>query len=337
MAAHSFDGILRDLKAGSYAPVYFFAGEEPYYAQQLLDFIEHNALDESERSFNQTVLYGKDTNMLQILEEAKRFPMMSERIVVLVKEAQHLKAADWELLSGYLDQPQPSTVLAFGHMHKKLDKRSKAGKAIKAKTVFLESDPLRDYQVMPWLETQLSAKGFRADSSVVAAMAEQVGTDLSRLNKEVAKLHIAMGENRQLTPEDIERHIGISKDYNNFELIAAIAHRDLAKAFKIVHYFSKNPKEHPVQMITGILFNFVNNLIQYHSLRGKAEKQIASALKVHPYFLKQFSSAARHYDLNSAHNMLGELLEFDRKCKGVIASQSNDYEHLREWLIKSAM
>ena len=114
MAAHSFDGILRALKAGTYAPVYFFAGEEPYYAQQLLDFIEHNALDESERSFNQTVLYGKDTNMLQILEEAKRFPMMSERMVVLVKEAQHLKAADWELLSGYLDQPQPSTVLAFG-------------------------------------------------------------------------------------------------------------------------------------------------------------------------------------------------------------------------------
>lgn len=337
MAANSFDGILRDLKAGKYAPVYFFAGEEPFYAQQLLDYIEHNALNEAERSFNQTVLYGKDTNMLQILEEAKRFPMMSDKMVVLVKEAQHLKAADWELLSGYLEQPQPSTILAFGHMHKKLDKRSKAGKAIKTKTVFLESDPLRDYQVIPWLEGQLGSKGFQANTAVVAAMAEQVGTDLSRLFKEVDKLDVAMGENRSLTPEDIERHIGISKDYNNFELVAAIAYRDMAKAFKIVYYFSKNPKEHPVQMITGILFNFVNNLIQYHSMKGKAEKQIASALKVHPYFLKQFSAAARHYNNDQAHVMLAELLEFDRKCKGVIPSSSNEYEHLREWLIKCAL
>lgn len=337
MATYSFDGILRDLKSGNYAPVYFFSGEEPFYAQQLLHQIEHHTLDEAERSFNQTVLYGKDANMLQILEEAKRFPMMSDRVVVVVKEAQHLKAADWELLAKYLEQPQPTTVLAFGHMHKKLDKRSKAGKAIKAKTVFLESDALRDYQVVPWLEGQLSAKGFSAGPAVVAAMAEQVGTDLSRLHKEVEKLVVAMGENRNLTAEDIERHIGISKEYNNFELVAAIATRDVAKAFKIVHFFSKNPKEHPVQMITGILFNFVNNLIQYHSMQGKAEKQIASALKVHPYFLKQFSTAARHYNPAHAHMMLAELLLFDRKCKGVVASSANEYEHLREWLIKCTL
>ncbi|MEY2962903.1 MAG: hypothetical protein RL754_164 [Bacteroidota bacterium] len=337
MAEYSFEGIMRDLRAGNFAPVYFFAGEEPFYAQQLLDYIEDNALDEAEQSFNQSVLYGKETSMLQILEEAKRYPMMSERVVVIVKEAQHLKAADWELLAGYLEQPQPSTVLAFGHMHKKLDKRSKAGKAIKAKTVFLESEPLRDYQIIPWLEKQLAAKGFHTNTAVVAAMAEQVGSDLSRLYNEIAKLHVAMGENRQLTPADVERHIGISKDYNNFELVAAIAERDCAKAFRIVHYFSKNPKEHPVQMITGILFNFVNNLLQYHSMRGSSEKQIASALKVHPYFLKQFSVAARHYSYEHAHTMLEELLEFDRKTKGVISSSANEYEHLREWLIKCTL
>lgn len=337
MATYSFEGIKSDLKSGKYAPVYFFAGEEPFYAQQLLDHIEHQVLDEAEKSFNQTVLYGKETNMLQILEEAKRFPMMSERMVVLVKEAQHLKAADWELLTGYLDQPQPSTILAFGYMHKKLDKRSKAGKAIKAKSVFLESAPLRDYQVLPWLEQQLRTKKFQASTAVVAAMAEQVGTDLSRLHNEVAKLDVAMGAERQVTAADVERHIGISKDYNNFELVAAIANKDVAKAFKIVHYFSKNPKEHPVQMITGILFNFVNNLIQYHSLKGKSEKQIATALKVHPYFLKQFSSAARHYPAAHALEMLHELLIFDRKCKGVISSSSNEYEHLREWLIKCTL
>lgn len=337
MADYSFDGIMRDLRAGKYAPVYFFSGEEPFYAQQLLDYIEDNVLDEAERSFNQSVLYGKDTNMFQILEEAKRFPMMSERIVVVVKEAQHLKAADWELLAGYLEQPQPSTILAFGHMHKKLDKRSKAGKAIKAKTVFLESEPLRDYQVIPWLEKQLQAKGFHTSTAVVAAMSEQVGTDLSRLFNEIDKLHVAMGENRQLTPADVEKHIGISKDFNNFELIAAIAERDIAKAFKIVHYFSKSPKDHPVQMITGILFNFVNNLLQYHSMKGQSEKAIASALKVHPYFLKQFSVASRHYSFDHAHFMLEELLDFDRKTKGVIASSSNEYEHLREWLIKCTL
>jgi DNA polymerase-3 subunit delta len=337
MGAYSFESIAKDLKAGKYAPVYFFAGEEPFYAQQLLQLIEKGILDESERSFNQTVLYGKETNMLQILEEAKRFPMMSERIVVVVKEAQHLKAADWELLAGYLDQPQPSTVLAFGHMHKKLDKRSKAGKAIKANTVFLESDPLRDYQVMPWLEKELGAKGFRCSSNVVAAMAEQVGTDLSRLHKEVEKLDVAMGERRDLSADDIERHIGISKDYNNFELVAAIAERNIAKAFKIVHYFSKNPKEHPVQMTTGILFNFVNNLLQYHSMQGKPEKSIASALKIHPYFLKQFAQASRHYSGAHALVMLEELLIFDRKCKGVIPSSANEYEHLREWLIKCVL
>lgn len=337
MGAYSFESIAKDLKAGKYAPVYFFAGEEPFYAQQLLQLIEKGILDESERSFNQTVLYGKETNMLQILEEAKRFPMMSERIVVVVKEAQHLKAVDWELLAGYLERPQPSTVLAFGHMHKKLDKRSKAGKAIKANSVFLESDPLRDYQVMPWLEKELGAKGFRCSSNVVAAMAEQVGTDLSRLHKEVEKLDVAMGDQRDLSADDIERHIGISKDYNNFELVAAIAERNIAKAFKIVHYFSKNPKDHPVQMTTGILFNFVNNLLQYHSMNGKSEKSIASALKIHPYFLKQFAQASRHYNGAHALVMLEELLIFDRKCKGIIPSSANEYEHLREWLIKCVL
>ena len=337
MGAYSFESIAKDLKAGKYAPVYFFAGEEPFYAQQLLQLIEKGILDESERSFNQTVLYGKETNMLQILEEAKRFPMMSERIVVVVKEAQHLKAVDWELLAGYLERPQPSTVLAFGHMHKKLDKRSKAGKAIKANSVFLESDPLRDYQVMPWLEKELGAKGFRCSSNVVAALAEQVGTDLSRLHKEVEKLDVAMGDQRDLSADDIERHIGISKDYNNFELVAAIAERNIAKAFKIVHYFSKNPKDHPVQMTTGILFNFVNNLLQYHSMNGKSEKFIASALKIHPYFLKQFAQASRHYNGAHALVMLEELLIFDRKCKGMIPSSANEYEHLREWLIKCVL
>lgn len=337
MGAYSFESIAKDLEAGKYAPVYFFAGEEPFYAQQLLQLIEKGILDESERSFNQTVLYGKETNMLQILEEAKRFPMMSERIVVVVKEAQHLKAADWEVLVDYLERPQPSTVLAFGHMHKKLDKRSKAGKAIKANSVFLESDPLRDYQVMPWLEKELGAKGFRCSSNVVAAMAEQVGTDLSRLHKEVEKLDVAMGDQRDLSADDIERHIGISKDYNNFELVAAIAERNIAKAFKIIHYFSKNPKDHPVQMTTGILFNFVNNLLQYHSMNGKSEKSIASALKIHPYFLKQFAQASRHYNGAHALVMLEELLIFDRKCKGVIPSSANEYEHLREWLIKCVL
>ena len=337
MGAHSFNGIAKDLKAGKYAPVYFFAGEEPFYAQQLLQLIEKGILNESERNFNQTILYAKETNMIQILEEAKRFPMMSERIVVVVKEAQYLKATDWELLVSYLEQPQPSTVLAFGYMHKKLDKRSKAGKAIKVNTVFLESDPLRDYQVMPWLEKELGAKGFRCSSNVVAAMAEQVGTNLSRLHKEVEKLDVAMGDRRDLSADDIERHIGISKDYNNFELVAAIAERNIAKALKIVHYFSKNPKEHPVQMTTGILFNFVNNLLQYRSMKGKSEKSIASALKIHPYFLKQFAQASRHYNGAHALMMLEELLTFDRKCKGVIPSSANEYEHLREWLIKCVL
>ena len=243
MATYSYESIVKDLRAKKLAPVYFFSGEESFYAQQLLEVIEKELLDEAERSFNQSVLYGKDTNMLQILEEAKRFPMMSDHIVVVVKEAQHLKAADWELLASYLDQPQPTTVLAFGHMHKKLDKRSKAGKAIKAKTVFLESDALRDYQVTPWLEKRLKTKGFTVNPAVVAAMAEQVGTDLSRLHNEVNKLDVAMGDARNLTAADVERHIGISKDYNNFELVAAIATRDISKAFKIVHFFSKNPKD----------------------------------------------------------------------------------------------
>lgn len=335
MATYSFESIKKDLEARKFAPVYFFSGEEPFYAQQLLDYIEKNVLDEGERAFNQSVLYGKDTNMLTILEEAKRFPMMSERVVVIVKEAQHLRVTDWEHLATYLSQPQPSTLLAFGYMHKKLDKRSKAGKAIKDKTVFLESSPLRDYQVAPWLERQLQDRGFKVSTPVVAAMAEQVGSDLSRLYNEVAKLHVAMGAERKLTPADIERHIGISKDYNTFELVAAVAYRDIAKAFKIVHYFSKNPKDNPVQLVTGVLFNFVNNLLQYHSVRGKSDTQIASTIKVNPYFVKQFHAAANHYSYDHALFMLAELLIFDRKTKGVIPSTADPYEHLREWLIKS--
>jgi DNA polymerase-3 subunit delta len=238
MATYSYESIVRDLRAKKLAPVYFFSGEESFYAQQLLEVIEKEVLDEAERSFNQSVLYGKDTNMLQILEEAKRFPMMSDYMVVVVKEAQHLKASDWELLSSYLDQPQPTT----GAWHSDICIKNwisvrKPGKAIKAKTVFLESDALRDYQVTPWLEKRLTAKGFTANPAVIAAMAEQVGTDLSRLHNEVNKLDVAMGDARNLTAADVERHIGISKDYNNFELVAAISTRDIGKAFKIVHFF----------------------------------------------------------------------------------------------------
>lgn len=337
MGAYSFESIAKDLKSGNYQPVYFFAGEESFYADQLLHLIEHNVLDEGEKAFNQSVLYGKDTNMLQVLEEAKRFPMMSERVVVVVKEAQHLKTADWELLAGYLEQPQPTTLLAFGHMHKKLDKRSKAGKAIKAGTVFLESDPLRDYQVIPWLEKSLKKYGFHTSTEVVAVMAEQVGTQLSRLHNELEKLNIAMGEDRQLTRDAVEKHIGISKDYNNFELVAAIAERNVAKAFTIVKSFKANPKEHPVQMLVGVLYNFVSNLIQYHGMAGQSDSAIAKALRVHPYFVKQFHMASKHYSSTHARFMLEELLQFDRKCKGVIPSNANEYEHLREWIIKCCM
>lgn len=337
MAAHSFESIRADIQKKSFAPVYFFSGEEPFYAQQLLEAIERHALDESERDFNQTVLYGKDTDMLAILAEAKRFPMMSERVVVIVKEAQHLKNTDLDLLVSYLDQPQPSTVLAFGYMHKKLHKGTKAGKAIKAKTVFLESDPLRDYQVIPWLEKQLKAKKFQATPQVVAAFAEQAGTDLSRLHNEVAKLDVAMGSDRILTGEAIEKHIGISKDYNNFELIDAIAQRNLAKAMTIVHYFSKNPKDHPVQLATGLMFNFINNLLKYHSLKQQGGSNMASAMKIPPFLLKQYDAAARHYSFAHANHMLHELLIFDRKSKGVIPSSADPYEHLREWLIKCTL
>ena len=337
MALHSFESIRTDIQKKSFAPVYFFSGEEPFYAQQLLEAIEKTALDEGERDFNQTVLYGKDTDMLSILAEAKRFPMMSERVVVIVKEAQHLKTSDLDLLATYLEQPQPSTVLAFGYMHKKLHKGTKAGKAIKAKTVFLESDPLRDYQVIPWLEKQLKAKNFQASPQMIAAFAEQVGTQLSRLHNEVAKLDVAMGSDRVLTGEAIEQHIGISKDYNNFELIAAISQRNLAKVLTIVHFFSKNPKDHPVQMATGLMFNFVNNLLKYHSLKQQGGSNMASAMKMAPFMLKQYDTAARHYSFAHAHLMLHELLIFDRKSKGVIPSSAEPYEHLREWIIKCTL
>jgi DNA polymerase-3 subunit delta len=324
--------ITKDIKAGSIKPIYFLMGEEPYYIDKLTEFIEQNVLEEHERDFNQSILYGRDVTMEDVIGTAKRFPMMADRQVVVVREAQELSRTI-DKLEAYAENPQPTTVLVFAYKYKTLDKRKKITKLLDKVGVVFESKKLYENQVGDWIKRVLSGQGYSIDNKAVAMLVEFLGTDLSKINNELDKLKIILPKGHTFTPNDIEENIGFSKDFNNFELRKAIGEKNQVKAYQIIDYFAQNPKDNPLVVTTGLVFGFFSQLLQYHGLKDKSQMNAAKILKVNPYFVKDYEVAFRNYPMKKVSVIVSALRTIDVKSKGVGAASTSQHDLLKELLI----
>lgn len=329
----TFDQIIKDLKEEKYSPVYFLMGEESYYIDVITNYIADNVLTEEEKAFNQTIFYGKDIVASDIIMAARRFPMMAQHQVVIVKEAQNIK--DIEGLSLYAENPLNSTILVVNYKYKTIDKRKKLYKALKNKGVLFESKKLYDNQVGTWLTGHLRSKGMSIDVTANQILVEYLGNDLSKIAHEIDKLQIAMGtDKKMITAEDIEKNIGISKEYNNFELNKAVLQKNAVKANRIIRTFAKNPKANPIQVTIATLFGYFQKLMAYYYLSDKSKHAVASALKINPYFVTDYTTGARNYSARKVVQVIGLLREYDMKSKGYNVSAIEDGELLKELIFK---
>jgi len=325
--------IIKDIKAGDIKPIYFLMGEEPYYIDKLAGYIEDNILSEDEKGFNQMVLYGRDVTVEEIVSNAKRYPMMADRQVVIVKEAQELSRTI-DKLESYAENPQPTTVLVICYKYKTLDKRKKVTKVLDKAGVVFESKKLYENQVGDWLKRVLSGKGYQIEPKAAAMLVEFLGTDLSKISNELDKLAIILPKGSTITPKVIEENIGFSKDYNNFELRKAIGEKNQLKAYQIADYFAQNPKDNPLVVTTGLVFGFFSQLLQYHGLKDKNPANVAKVLKVNPYFLKDYDVAIKNYPMKKVSQIVAILRDVDVKSKGVGANALPQHDLLKEMLVK---
>ena len=323
--------IVNDIKKGDIKSVYFLMGEEAYYIDAISNFIESTILSEEEKGFNQMVLYGRDVSIDDIVSHAKRYPMMAERQVIIVKEAQDLSRTI-EGLVAYAENPQPTTVLVFCYKYKTLDKRKKLSKTIAKNAVLFESKKLYENQVPDWIRRVLSGRGHTITPKAAQMLVEFLGNDLAKINNELQKLQLIMQPGEQITPQLIEENIGISKDFNNFELQKAIGEKNVKRAFAIMQYFHQNPKKNPLVMTVALLYGFFAKLLKYHSLSNKGDA--AKVLKVSPYFVKDYQVAARNYPMKKVSAIISSIRDIDMKSKGVGASNLSQADLLKELLIK---
>ncbi|MDD3479738.1 MAG: DNA polymerase III subunit delta [Paludibacteraceae bacterium] len=329
----TYEQLMSSLKRKEYKPVYMLMGDESFYIDQIADYIEEQVLTEDEKAFNQTILYGKDTSLGDIIMAAKRYPMMSPYQVIIVKEAQHIK--NFDDLQFYLENPLNSTLLVFCHKYGKLDGRKKSTQEIEKKGVLFESKKLFDNQVAGWIESYVKSMQVGIDNKAANMLAEYLGNDLTRIVHEVEKLLITKPKDQtSITPELIERNIGISKDYNNFELVSALTNKDVLKCNRIVDYFGKNPKNNPLVVTVTVVFNFFSNLLFYHSLKDKSQMNVANELKINPYFVKDFQQAASRYNSSKVTQIISDIRKTDVQSKGFGNSSISDYDLLKELVFK---
>lgn len=323
--------IVNDIKAGNIKPIYFLMGEEPYYIDKLSDYIEKNVLSEEEKGFNQTVLYGRDVSVEDIISTSKRYPMMADRQVVIVKEAQDLSRTI-DRLESYAENPMLTTVLVICYKYKTLDKRKKTTKLLAKSGVVYESKKLYENQVGDWIKRVLAGKKYTIEPKATAMLVEFLGTDLSKINNELEKLQIILPKGSSISPKDIEENIGFSKDFNVFELRKAIGERNQLKAYTIADNFANNPKDNPMVVTTGLVFGFFVQLLKYHGLKDKNPKNVAAVLGVNPYFLKDYDVALKNYSMRKVSQIVAALREIDVKSKGVGANAMTNADLLKEML-----
>jgi DNA polymerase-3 subunit delta len=316
--------IIKSLQQKNYKPVYLLHGEEPYYIDLISNYVEHQLLPEAEKGFNQTVLYGKDTDIMTVLGAAKRYPMMADYQVVLVKEAQDMKWGSDDTdkksinpLLNYLENPLPSTILVFCCKYGKFDKRKKTYKAIEKNGLIFESAPLYDSKIPGWVESFIAEKGYKINQQASLMLAEYLGNDLSKIANELEKLMLNVATGQEITLKHIHDNIGISKEYNVFELQAALGKKDAFKANQIINYFEANPKANPIVLVLGNLNTFFSKVLTYHYVQDKSQQNLARQLGVNPYFVKDYEQAARSYNYGKTMQIISDLREYDVKSKGV--------------------
>ena len=324
--------IVYDIKKGNLKPIYFLMGEESYYIDKISDFIEETVLDEAEKGFNQQVMYGRDATIEDIVGAAKRYPMMAERQVLIVKEAQDL-SRNIEKLVSYAENPQPTTVLVLNYKYKKLDKRKKIYKVIAKSGLIFESKKLYENQVSDWIRRVLSGKKYQVEPKAAQMLVEFLGTNLSKISNELDKLMLILPEGTIINPTHIEENIGISKDYNNFELRKAVGEKNVVKANRIIAYFAENPKNNPLVMTISLLNSFFTQLLLFHSLDDRSKNSVAKMLGVNPFFVDEYFLAARNYPMRKVAQVIAFLRDADIKSKGVGANQTNE-DVLKELLFK---
>jgi DNA polymerase-3 subunit delta len=324
--------IVSDIKKGNIKPIYFLMGEEPYYIDKISDYIENNILDEAEKGFNQQVMYGRDSSIEDIVSAAKRYPMMAERQVLIVKEAQDL-SRNIEQLVSYAENPQPTTVLVLNYKYKKLDKRKKLHKAIAKTGCIFESKKLYENQVSDWIRRVLSGKSYKIEPKASLMLVEFLGTDLSKISNELDKLMLVLPKESIINDKHIEDNIGISKDFNNFELRKAVGDRQVVKANRIINYFAENPKNNPLVMTISLLNGYFTQLLLFHGLKDKSKNSVAKNLGVNAYFVEEYFVAARNYPMRKVAQVITFLRDADIKSKGVGANQSSQ-DILKELLFK---
>lgn len=330
------DIILKNIKNKELLPVYFFHGEEAFYIDLAVKHLEQDVLEEDEKAFNQTVVYGRDTSYPEILSLARQYPMMGDRQLIIVKEAQDMKLNEDEskALEAYLENPVPSTILVIAHKHKKLDSRKKVSKMLAKAGMLFTSEKIKDYQLPAWIQGEITRLGIKSAPNISHLLAEYLGNDLSRITNELNKLKIVLKNDAVLDGKVIEDNVGISKDYNIFELQRALGSKDMSKAFSIAYYMGKNKKANPVQMAFGVLYNFFSNIILYHTLSGQSPQNIAAEMRVAPYAIKDYAEAARFYPLKHATRVISILREMDLKSKGLGVRQMEDEEIYKELVYK---
>ena len=328
----TFNQILADLKNQKYHPIYFLYGEEAFFIDVISDYIENKVLDESQKEFDQTVVYGKDADIPTIISHAKRFPMLGEKHVVIVKEAQAIKKLD-ELVA-YVKQPLNSTILVFCYKYSKLDKRTLLAKSLNKDSVVFESKKLYENKISEWITQQLKLRGYGIQFKAASLMTEFLGTDLSKITNEIEKLCINLPKGTEISPEHVEDNIGISKDFNVFELQKALAKKDILHANQIINYFAANQKDNPLVKVAAMLYGFFVKILIYHHHSGSGDDVLCKALGVQKFFLSDYRIAARNYKRNKLMRIMSSLREYDLKAKGVNNVTAKDGELMKELIFK---
>ena len=328
--------IFKNIKTKEFLPIYFFHGEEAYYIDAAVKALENDVLTEDEKAFNQTVVYGKDTNYNKILSLAKQYPMMGDKQLIIVKEAQDLKFNDEEtkILEKYVENPVESTILVFAHKHKKVDSRKKVFKTLDKAKMLFHSEPVKDYNLAKWIDDEARNLQIKLAPGISQLLADYLGNDLSRIANELNKMKLVLKDDEVLDGKLVETHIGISKEFNVFELQKALGKKDANTAFKIAYYMGKNPKTNPIVMTIGNLYNFFSNVVLYHTISHQSPPTIASELGINTYFVKDYAEAARLYPLKFATRIISVLREIDLKSKGLGAVNMDEGELLKEMVYK---
>jgi DNA polymerase III subunit delta len=328
----SAEKIIADWKKGNFKPIYWLEGEEPYHIDKVVEYAEKKILPESEASFNLTIFYGRDANWADVVNACRRYPMFAERQVVLLKEAQQMK--DIEKLESYIDNPLTSTVFVVSYKDKKVDARTKFAKLLKQKGEMVTTKKMYDNQLPQWANDMVEQHGLSISQKALALLVDHIGNDLNRIENEIEKLAVNLGSRKNITEDDIEKYIGVSKEFNVFELQDALAKKNLPKAIRIIQYFGSNPKAAPIQLILPSLYSFFSKVYMVLGAGTNDEKAIASTVGVNPYFVKDYLAAARSYGEMGVERTLMLLHHYNLRSIGVHDAGTEDADLMKEMVVK---